>query len=61
MKTSWKTTMAGLLGAIATWASGVQDPAWIATAGKVLMAVSIFWLGKSARDRGVSSEDEGAN
>ena len=36
------------------------DPAWLATVGKVVMALSIFLLGKNARDRDVSSEDEGA-
>ena len=39
----------------------MPDPAWLATAGKVIMALSIFHLGKNARDRMVSSEDEGVN
>jgi len=37
----------------------MPDPEWLATAGKVLMAVSVFLLGKNARDRDVSSENEG--
>ena len=37
---------------------GVDDPAWLATAGKALMAISVFFLGKNARDRDVISEME---
>ena len=59
MKTSFKTTLYGLLSAISVWAMDMPDPEWLATAGKVLMAVSIFLLGKNARDRDVSSEEEG--
>ena len=59
-KTSWKTTLYGALAALGTWAMDAQDPAWLATAGKVMMALSVFLLGKNARDRNVSSEDEGA-
>ena len=58
-KTSYKTTLYGLLSAISVWAMEVPDPEWIATGGKVLMALSVFLLGKNARDRDVSSEDEG--
>jgi hypothetical protein len=60
-RTSWRTTLYGAMAALATWAMDMQDPAWLATAGKVIMALSVFLLGKNARDRYVSSEDEGAN
>ena len=60
IKTSWRTTFYGLLTAISVWAVDVPDPSWIPVAGKFLMAVSIFLLGKNARDRGVTSADEGA-
>jgi hypothetical protein len=59
-KTSWKTTLYGALAALATWAMDMDDPAWLSTAGKVGLACSVFLLGKNARDRNVSSEDEGA-
>ncbi len=59
-RTSWRTTLYGLLSAISVWAMDTPDPEWIATAGKVVMALSVFLLGKNARDRYVSSEDEGA-
>jgi hypothetical protein len=59
-KTSWRTTFYGLLSAVSVWAMDTPDPAWLATAGKVMMALSVFLLGKNARDRHVSSEDEGA-
>ena len=53
-----KITLSGLAGAIATYLMGVDDPAWLTTAGKVLMALSVFFLGKNARDRDVTSEME---
>ena len=60
VKTSWKTTLYGALSALSVWAMEVPDPAWLGTVGQVLMALSVFLLGKNARDRDVSSEDEGA-
>ena len=58
MKKSYKTTLWGLAGAIATYLMGLDDPAWLATLGKALMALSVFFLGKNARDRDVTSEME---
>jgi len=58
MKKSYITTLWGLAGAIATYLMGVDDPAWLSTFGKALMAVSVFFLGKNARDRDVTSEME---
>ena len=51
-------TLSGLAGSIAKYLMGVDDPAWLATAGKALMALSVFFLGKNARDRDVTSEME---
>tara|TARA_B100001971_G_C18078348_1_gene476893 strand:+ start:139 stop:327 length:189 start_codon:yes stop_codon:yes gene_type:complete len=58
MRKSYKTTLWGLAGAIATYLMGLDDPAWLATLGKALMALSVFFLGKNARDRDVTSEME---
>ena len=58
MKKSYKTTLWGLAGAIATYLMGLDDPAWLATLGKALIALSVFFLGKNARDRDVTSEME---
>ena len=58
MRKSYKTTLWGLAGAIATYLMGLEDPAWLATAGKALMALSVFFIGKNARDRDVTSEME---
>ena len=60
-KTSWRTTLYSFFAAVSVWAMDMPDPAWLATAGKVIMALSIFLLGKNARDRMVSSEDEGVS
>ena len=48
-----KITLSGLAGAIATYLMDVDDPAWLAAAGKALMALSVFFPGKNARDRDV--------
>ena len=58
MRKSWITTGFGLLGCIGTFLAGVDDPAWLASIGKFLAAISIFLLGKNARDRNVTSEME---
>ena len=60
MKTSWKSTLAGAVTALGTYLSGLDDPEYLATIGKVLMAVGTFILGAVARDNSVSSEEAGA-
>ena len=60
MKTSWKSTLAGAITALGTYLSGLDDPEYLATIGKVLMAVGTFILGAVARDNSVSSEEAGA-
>ena len=37
----------------------VDDPAYISLIGNIMLALSLFMLGKTARDRGITSEDEG--
>jgi hypothetical protein len=58
-KSSWKTSLSGLAAALGTALTQIEDPAWLKLAGSILMAVSVYLLGKNARDRDVSSEDEG--
>ena len=58
MRKSYKTTLWGLAGAIATYLMGVEDIAWVSTFGSALMAISLFFMGKTARDRDVTSEME---
>ena len=60
MKTSWKSTLAGAITALGTYLSGLDDPEYLATIGKVLMAVGTFILGAVTRDNSVSSEEAGA-
>lgn len=59
MKTSWKTTLAGVAASLGTAMTAMENPTLI-LAGKILLALSVYFLGTSARDRDVSSEDEGA-
>ena len=47
-----------MAGAIATYLMGVEDIAWVSTFGNALMAISLFFMGKNARDRDVTSEME---
>jgi len=58
MRKSYKTTLWGMAGAIATYLMGVEDIAWVSTFGNALMAISLFFMGKNARDRDVTSEME---
>ena len=58
MRKSYKTTLWGLAGAIATYLMGVDHIEYVATFGKALMAISVFFIGKNARDRDVTSEME---
>ena len=58
MRKSFRTTLWGLAGAIATYLMGLDAPLWLANTGKALMALSVFFLGKNARDRDVTSEME---
>lgn len=64
-KKSWKTTTAGIAGAVALLASQVQflldnDPATVVDYKAILAALAVFGIGWFSRDNGVSSEDAGA-
>jgi len=59
IRTSWKTTISGICGSIGTALMQVDDPAYISLIGNIMLALSLFMLGKTARDRGITSEDEG--
>ena len=59
VKTSWKTTFAGIAGSLGTAMTALENPTLVLV-GKILMAISVYFLGLSARDRDVSSEAEGA-
>ena len=57
MKTSWKTTVAGIAASLGTAMTALENPTF-QLVGKILLALSVYFLGTSARDRDVSSEDE---
>ena len=61
MKTSWKTSASGIAASIGTALTQIEDPAWVKMLGSVMLAVSVYLLGANARDRDVTSEDEGVN
>ena len=47
---SWKTTLAGCLAALGGYLGTQSDPAWLASAGKILCLISTAALGICARD-----------
>tara|TARA_Y100001938_G_C8038554_1_gene404829 strand:- start:693 stop:875 length:183 start_codon:yes stop_codon:yes gene_type:complete len=57
MNTSWRTTLAGMAGSLGTALTAMSNETAILV-GKILLALSVFYLGSVARDRMVSSEDE---
>lgn len=57
---SWKTTLAGALGALGTWMQNQADPAWLPFVGQILLGASMFLIGAFSRDNNVSSEKAGA-
>ncbi len=59
MKASWKTTLAGILMALGSFALTL-DAEWAKLAGPILLGVGGLLGGVSARDNGVSSEEAGA-
>lgn len=60
MKGSWKTSLAGIVGAIGVALSNADGPAWLNIAGQVLMGAAALGAGMSARDNAVTSEEAGA-
>lgn len=55
---SWKTTLAGAVGALGIYFSSLDGSLHIV--GQVLTAVGTFLTGLFARDNGVTSEQAGA-
>ena len=58
-KSSWKTTLGGMLLAAAPVSAGLLPPQWH-WVGDALAALGALILGGSARDNGVTSEQAGA-
>ena len=56
---SWKTTLAGSLGALGLYLSD-SGTGTLKIVGQVLSAASVFLLGMWARDNSVTSEQAGA-
>lgn len=56
--TSWKTTLAGAVGAVGAFLSTQSDHT-LATIGQVVTGVATFLLGMFARDNNVTSEQAG--
>jgi len=54
---SWQTTVAGILTSVGLALSNMEDPAWMAGVGQVLMGVSVAFMGIVARDNNKSSEE----
>ena len=59
LKSSWKTSLAAVLGTVAVAMQQVNSPEWVPVAGSALLAIAIFFGFKNARDADVSSEDMG--
>ena len=60
MKTSWKTTLSGLISAVGAYLKTQTDPAWLATLGNLLTYAGLAGMGIFARDNNVTSEQAGA-
>lgn len=60
MKSSWKTTLAGVLSAVGAYLKTQTDPAWLATLGNLLTYGGLAGMGIFARDNNVTSEQAGA-
>lgn len=57
---SWRTTLAGAIGALGAYLVTVNDPAWLQIVGQVCIGLGMLLLGTSARDNKVTSEKAGA-
>jgi len=64
MKASWKTTVGGIAAALGTAVTAAAQldgaPKWLLLVGAGLAALGSAFLGVSARDNGVTSEQAGA-
>ncbi len=52
---SWKTTAAGIIGALGSWAAVQSDPWWMHKAGEAMQQVAFVLIGLAARDNNVPS------
>lgn len=59
MQKSWKTTLAGAIGALGVYLSSQSQYSWAPTAGQILTGLGTFLIGMFARDKDVSSEQQG--
>lgn len=60
-KFSWKTTLFGLLAGLGAIIAGVENaPVWFHYIGVILSGAGTYFLGQSARDNKVTSEEAGA-
>jgi len=55
---SWKTSVGGVLGAIGTPLAAAGE-GWVKTLGIMLASAAVLLIGHAARDKKVSSKDEG--
>ena len=54
---SWKTTIGGCLVAVGTVVVQISSPAWVPVVGTALVAIGSVFMGTSARDNKVTSEE----
>lgn len=59
MNKSWKTTVCGAVVALGTFFTTQTDWSWEPIVGKILTGVGVFLMGLFARDKDVSSEQQG--
>lgn len=59
-KTSWKTTVGGLLGTIGTAVGGFSTDQVMHAIGIIVGGIGMLVLGLAARDNSVTSEQAGA-
>lgn len=64
MKSSWKTTVGGVVAALGSAMTAAflfgGVPQWVGAVGAGLTSLSIAWIGIVARDNDVTSEQAGA-
>ncbi len=56
---SWKTFVAGLIGAVGVFVSSQTQYAWAGMVGQILTGLGFALTGMFARDANVSSEQQG--
>jgi hypothetical protein len=57
---SWKTSLFGLIASLSVWAASATNvPHWLNLAGELSLSLGIAGVGIQARDKNVSSEQQG--